>query len=315
MRRDESRNEPRMGPLWRTVVLLAAALLVGSGAAGCASLWRTIFGWPDQKFPHRTHMDFELGFFLECSDCHVPAQDGERYTVEGHEVCGECHQDGVKGEPHPKCLFCHDEEAPPPTTPQHYLGEERTFSHAVHGEIDCARCHEERGPGGLAMSIQMMPDCIGCHESRGATIDCDGCHKTIRKDLPPPSHDGFFLRNHGRVGGATHAYCSFCHEEDECSQCHDIMRPASHTLRWKDMAHGIAAVRDRDPCAVCHDADSCDGCHSERPQTHYRPQWNVGAGHRDQARLNLRACYACHDFDDLCVNCHMGRNDIRIRRD
>ena len=162
------------------------------------------------------------------------------------------------------------------------------------------------------MSINRMPDCIGCHEATSATIECEGCHREVRKDLAPASHDDFFLPDHGRLADLTRGYCDFCHTEDDCDLCHSTMRPRSHTPRWKDMAHGVLAVRERRACGVCHDADTCDECHSIRPQTHMRPGWDQGPGHREAGRLNLRACFACHDFADTCEVCHAGRTDIAI---
>lgn len=303
------------GPIRITPLALAAAILIPASLGGCGAIWKAIFGGPSRQFSHRQHMDVGEGFFLECTDCHKPALEGAKYDIGGHPVCQGCHGKQVEGEPGEKCLKCHTEESPQAAQIRDYLGRELIFFHGDHESLDCEGCHRESGLGGKSMTITSMSQCIGCHESSSVTTECESCHRDIRKDLPPPSHDDFFLPNHGRVAGLTRGYCQSCHTEDDCVACHDTMKPRSHTLRWKDMAHGIYAVRDRKSCAVCHSAESCEKCHSIRPQSHMRPAWDAGTGHREQARLRLRSCFACHDFQDTCEVCHTGRADIGIVKD
>ncbi|MCZ6689287.1 MAG: cytochrome c3 family protein [Planctomycetota bacterium] len=298
----------------RLVVALSIASILVVGLGGCVAIWKALFGQKSRSFSHRQHMDARMGFLLECSDCHEPILDGAKYSIRGHPACQECHEDDVGDEPQERCLLCHQTESPPPAQIRDFLGGERIFSHGEHEQLECDSCHREQGFGGKSMTITSMVECIQCHESSDATIECESCHRQIRKNLEPPSHDEFFVYNHGRVANLTRGYCDFCHVEDDCSSCHATMKPKSHTYRWKDMGHGIYAVREKQSCTVCHTGDDCEECHSIRPQTHMRPSWDLGPGHRDQARLNIRACFACHDFTDTCEACHPGRDDIDLIR-
>jgi hypothetical protein len=82
------------------------------------------------------------------------------------------------------------------------------------------------------------------------------------------------------------------------------MKPASHTVRWKDDVHGRYAALDRTNCATCHVADYCSRCHNELPRTHVPLALFKNGAHARLAMLDQRACMTCHTFDNTCASCH-----------
>jgi hypothetical protein len=130
---------------------------------------------------------------------------------------------------------------------------------------------------------------------------------------------------HAEAARAPDAKCAFCHEfvssfrpvlqsvtrteqrplpNGNCDECHSVMRPKSHTIRWRNDLHGRMAAMDRVNCAVCHQADTCERCHNERPRSHNPINAFVNGGHRFLAQLNQRSCFTCHEYTQTCERCH-----------
>ena len=84
------------------------------------------------------------------------------------------------------------------------------------------------------------------------------------------------------------------------------MKPRDHSLRWATYDHGPEAAMNRQRCANCHEADYCSRCHSQRPRSHTPYEAYINGGHSTEARLNMRVCFACHDFQTTCARCHQG---------
>ena len=80
------------------------------------------------------------------------------------------------------------------------------------------------------------------------------------------------------------------------------MKPASHTVRWRDDVHGKFAALDRQKCATCHVADTCVRCHNETPRTHEPLAYFKAGAHARLAMLNERACLTCHTSKILVRN-------------
>jgi len=83
-----------------------------------------------------------------------------------------------------------------------------------------------------------------------------------------------------------------------------VMKPVSHTARWKDDIHGKYAALERTTCATCHTADYCSRCHNELPRSHVPLSIFKGGGHAGPAMLDMRACLTCHTFQNTCAECH-----------
>ncbi len=180
-------------------------------------------------------------------------------------------------------------------------------------------------PGGGPTLQQLLPPAV---EARGPLTA-----PPVRRPSPitprtrelnpnqrPQDHGPLFRKHHEHAARAPEAQCHSCHgglsgsPRDNCQECHAVMRPRDHTLRFRGPTHGRQAARNPRQCATCHEIDTCTECHSIRPPSH-------GAGfrvrHERQARLNPRACMTCHSFESTCQECHsagIGRARQMLRR-
>ncbi|HEV8484582.1 MAG TPA: cytochrome c3 family protein [Blastocatellia bacterium] len=207
--------------------------------------------------------------------------------------------------------------------------------------IACETCHTnvEEKTSISQLNIPSMWDCTMCHESRRTGNDyrisnCSVCHTQIAAGRKPRNHTlterpldhtAAFRIRHADAARAPEAKCTFCHEfvsslrpalqsmtrteerplpNGTCDECHSVMRPKSHTIRWRNDLHERMASMERLNCAVCHQADSCERCHNERPRSHNPINAFVNGGHRFQAQMNQRSCFTCHEFAQTCERCH-----------
>jgi hypothetical protein len=289
-------------------------------------------------------MEKRLGFHTNCRECHVRASGTERASMAGHAGCAPCHGGAAikDGASRPKitmqdCRQCHvDEAGPGVPAGRRFITGDLTFSHARHetdlrGEaIACANCHGavSEAPDVEHILLPKMVDCAKCHEDpkrtsqRARISNCNLCHTQISAGVAPRNHLGtaspdthtiVFRTNHAEAARAPEARCRFCHgglsstTKDNCFECHVVMKPRDHSLRWSTTDHGPEAAINRERCATCHEADYCARCHSQRPRSHTPFDSFINGGHGTEARLNTRSCLACHTFDETCARCHTGR--------
>jgi hypothetical protein len=196
--------------------------------------------------------------------------------------------------------------------------------------IDCATCHAailQRTDLSGPLVVPDMKVCASCHENasfvtaRALIKNCEVCHEALRADTHPmPTdpvsaklvHNDYFRRFHRLQAQKDDALCGFCHRDfpnvpvDKCAGCHSSMEPRSHVAaRWADQWHGRQVALDRQQCAVCHTSSFCSKCHDQvLPRSHNPLQTWIAGGHRQAARLNLRSCFTCHDFQQTCAECH-----------
>jgi len=239
------------------------------------------------------------------------------------------------------------------------------FNHRAHAarNIACPQCHGAVQELELATRDQLprMPGCFVCHEmpdsaSRGdAKSACVTCHiratagertqsaspgvagGSIRTAfaagvLTPPrwldnaEHTPDFIERHKMVAAADSQFCSNCHKEDFCTDCHDgRVRPRSiHPSDYISM-HPIEARMATQRCQSCHREQSfCLTCHMRvgvaessplgvRDSGRFHPPKAIWSdpprqpGHHSfEAERNLNACVSCHIERD-CVVCHGGQ--------
>ena len=269
-------------------------------------------------FSHARHVDSKArvdaasGVRADCAFCHQPRDPKQP----SHVQCAACHsRPGIRPRLSASitasdCLGCHtpgEKGAEPP------LERFRTihFSHADHS-ADCLVCHRGvlRSNNLAAVTMPAMADCVSCHK----TSNCATCHadRIARDRVKPSSHTAGFRVHHEAEASAAGAKCFACHQNvaasaqarDQCTECHQVMRPLSHTARWKEVLHGQYAAIDRSSCTVCHTADSCIRCHNELPRSHVPlPMFKAG-GHARLAMLDQRACMTCHTYQNTCAECH-----------
>ena len=220
------------------------------------------------------------------------------------------------------------------------------FSHIAHFKakdeysLNCTTCHYEvpRSTSLANLSLPKMLDCVDCHDTSKKIAaefrmsNCSTCHAgtvagivepaSHTRNVKPAFHTESFRVHHEQEASAADAKCFVCHQnvtpsiaaKNQCVSCHLVMKPASHTARWKDDIHGKFAALDRTECATCHTADSCSRCHNELPRSHVPlPLFKTGA-HARVAMLDVRACLTCHTFQNTCAECHTRGLSAPIRR-
>jgi hypothetical protein len=210
------------------------------------------------------------------------------------------------------------------------------FSHKPHFAvrdkfgIDCTTCHYAiPGSTSLAnLTLPKMEDCVSCHDMANRVAadyqmsNCSLCHANSvtglftpashTRNVKPASHTEVFRIHHEQAASEAGAKCFVCHlnvepsvqAKNQCMECHAVMKPASHTARWKDDLHGKFAAINRTTCATCHRADYCVDCHNELPRSHVPLSLFAGGGHATLALFDTRSCLTCHTFQNTCALCH-----------
>ena len=218
------------------------------------------------------------------------------------------------------------------------------FQNKERLNINCTTCHYAVPTStSLAnLTLPKMIDCVGCHDNdqtmpaQARMSNCSTCHIDNQSGAAPAGHTRFvkpdfhtenFRQHHEAEASAPGAKCFVCHTNvtppaavsvaanvapaaatsGQCAGCHQVMRPASHTARWKDDLHGKFAAMDRVACATCHTADSCVRCHNETPRSHEPLALFTGGAHARLAMLNQRSCLTCHTFENTCSLCHVNK--------
>ncbi|HJZ84653.1 MAG TPA: hypothetical protein VKN99_05745 [Polyangia bacterium] len=320
---------------------LATADRLGAFCAGCHQprFVRTL----PARFSHRLHMDRgrmeqQVGFHPACEDCHaLAAAAPAQRSFATHEACARCHEQNAS--PHmTDCASCHDPAGVPAPVGRRFIRADLHFSHAAHEfdrvgrAIPCVGCHDHAADARTPEAIvaPAMTRCTQCHEDRRQSpqaarmSQCGLCHLLTTEGLAPRSHQLgtlapddhtlVFRRDHADSARAAGARCAQCHQglsgsvRDSCQECHAVMRPRDHGVTWREQDHGLEAAAARARCVACHLADFCESCHSVPPRSHLpRAEWAIG--HGQVARLELRACFACHTFEGRgsapgCAACH-----------
>lgn len=287
-------------------------------------------------FSHAVHLDYgamerATGFHVSCRDCHESDQSG-RMKPPKHAVCARCHApEAVKpGTPSMRdCKGCHRPRRQKPSRLRKFITGDIHFRHGSHrvdrrGKlIACTQCH----PSSRAVTEPgthpppKTAACVACHDDASRTPRqlrmrvCETCHATKsrsfsslapRSHLPaterPKDHTLAFRRDHAADARADGARCAKCHtfmsgsHRDSCDQCHQVMRPRSHTVLWREYEHGPSAAARTDNCATCHTGGFCVSCHQTRPRSH-NPALEFRTSHGGLAVFGLRSCSVCHIID------------------
>jgi hypothetical protein len=284
-----------------------------------------------------------------CDGCHLSDHTTRSAVTPGPDASGQC-------------AFCHTGYKPGDGNTVARFALPRAnmvFNHRKHvaRNIGCPQCHGAVEELELATRDQMprMRGCFGCHQktdaaARGeAKSDCLTCHvkNTAARGsgtggrmqtafpsgvLFPPrwlhdaAHTPDWIDRHKAVAGTDSQFCSNCHKEDFCVECHDgRIRPRSiHPGDYISM-HPIEARQATSTCTSCHNEQSfCLACHQRtgvsmsgppdaRMSSRFHPPKSVWSdaprrpGHHGfEAERNLNACVSCHVERD-CVVCHGGQ--------
>lgn len=265
---------------------------------------------------------------LTCSLCHVPEARGSVVMKKpGHEQCKMCHAAAFQTyrKSSPVCAECHGGRPAGRVMlsgfshPAHVDGKARRDA-ATGFRADCSFCHKI-GANALEPAMPSHVECATCHSRPGirprlsasmVTSECGGCHAPEHPEFRAAASGARFSHVlHFRSKEKNGIDCTTCHSTvaalptaSQCAACHQVMRPVSHTARWKDDIHGQFAAMDRLSCATCHVADYCIRCHNELPRSHMPLPLFKAGGHARPAMLNQRACMTCHTFESTCGGCH-----------
>jgi hypothetical protein len=254
-------------------------------------------------FPHKVH----VAEGLECADCHPGAASGEEPGMPRRQQCMLCHKEiDEKKPPEKQIAQLFDGDT---FKAQHAsaVSAEVVFPHAKHAsaEKNCSACHT-----GIEESERIVRDhpftmarCQQCHAQYKVADDCATCHREIRRDVAPPSHEHNWKMQHGRVVRAETGdlvnNCALCHTESTCVSCHLDEPPPNHNNFWRLRGHAVLASMDRQNCAACHRPDSCERCHEAMlPQNHVGMWGSPKDTH----------CNVCHFplSTNGCLTCHKG---------
>jgi hypothetical protein len=309
-------------------LLAVFALLLALAGGGCALLETLGLYEPHPTFSHALHAKEDL----ECKDCHSQVDKGDHAGMPKMKQCMLCHEEKDKDLPPERRLATLYGEKPQ-WTPVPLPPADLIYSHKLHTvdlKLACATCHPDSEDVTKRIRVSMVDTCMACHARQPLTDvkdeagkrvpraslvanECAVCHREIRKDIPPASHE-FTTdrppRSHQRIWREVHGQvsrdskqskdrCSLCHTQETCSECHRREMPSSHTGFWRYRGHGVAVDMNRSSCAVCHRSDFCDRCHRETAPRSHVGGWGAP---RDNH------CYSCHGLarSQGCAMCHRG---------
>ena len=291
------------------------------------------------RFSHRAHLDAarmeaRVGFHVTCTDCHV--RNGALARPD-HATCARCHapEASLAGAPAmTDCAGCHEPSRRLRTRARLIRGDLH-FDHASHRRdvrgtpIRCEECHPQSASatGYDDHPAPRIEVCVRCHDDTDRTPstlrmrECQVCHSEQRETLTrlaprnhlpatdkPLDHTLAFRRDHADAAEHDAARCATCHTQmsgnpkDACDECHQTMRPADHTIMFRELDHGSEATADRERCARCHVTEFCTACHMQRPRSHGFPG-SFTTDHGPLARIDVRACLTCHQESE-CTACH-----------
>lgn len=283
----------------RTRWLLGGLAVLGLG--GCMIMDSLLGREKRLAFSHRIHVSE-----LDCTDCHVGAEDEPVAGIPTLAQCKLCHDDDQQAEWAPDRRIANlFEDGKYKATRVNALGDEVIFPHPDHASIapDCATCHKgiEENDDVATLEPVTMDACISCHQSLNQPTDCATCHSRISQESPPDTHHQNWTKAHGHVvrsgDESTAQRCDLCHEKSSCDQCHLIEPPQNHTNFWRRRGHAVVSRMDRNSCASCHRTDFCDRCHAQALPMNHAGMWGSP---RDNH------CLTCHFplKSEGCISCH-----------
>jgi predicted CXXCH cytochrome family protein len=251
-------------------------------------------------FPHSVHYENEV----ECKVCHGDAYKSERSSdllLPEENLCLDCHEESM------------GYKRPSPETP--WIA---NFSHNLHRETGCERCHGD--PSNPV--LPQMATCVKCHDGV-ITKDCYSCHERGEERLIE-YHPPRWRSLHSEIARGEEEGCYVCHEESQgllspspveaCENCHirENIKLQMHPENFLYQHPQSFYSREMD-CRSCHgEFQDCRSCHRERgiyPAYHNYPNWLTfgGGEHGEEAERDPEKCLSCHGGEtSICSQCHGG---------
>ena len=314
---------------WPKIAAIVALYGLVSACTTWQSIVREVANNPEPNRGVRVNHALHAQEGLDCSDCHE-VSEGARVSFVNHETCAMCHDipevdyaDTSRFIEDVSCKMCHVRDDFSIEPRLQLVSDEVKFDHQVHlnAEVSCADCHENPDKP-RHFSDNLMNECMTCHAKADHVFasvaqtaieadaftsnECSVCHRELTQDTIPMFRSGrriahddeqAWLRIHGHEAWADQTYCATCHvEQEDCTTCHNVMKPQNHTVAWKDRLHGFHAQMDSQSCSVCHEETSCMDCHM-----HTEPRSHRGGF----AAPRNNHCVQCHvPVEDGCAVCH-----------
>ncbi|HSK48137.1 MAG TPA: NapC/NirT family cytochrome c [Coriobacteriia bacterium] len=257
---------------------------------------------PKTGEPNKPHVVFTS--MTACFRCH-----GLEKGAAAPGTCAACHTSGFELKP--------DNHKEPDFFPGHgemameYKTEsDEAIAHAAeaaaeaeeHSALGVDKAYASGGGSGKPQATkEEVPEVIAAQRSHGAD---DG--ESIGEELP--STESVF-------------YCSTCHRESFCSNCHGMEIP--HPAEFKEpksptdaAGHPVISKAKDDKCVMCHGKDEktqlCSSCHHGEKSGGWeyktKVPWTTEQHPQAVAAGGVKACTeSCHTAK-FCVSCHTGRN-------
>ncbi len=236
------------------------------------------------------------------ADKYQPVTFSHRVHAQMSEMsggCANCHHYNTSG-PILKCSDCHSVERKREDISKPDL------EAAYHRQ--CINCHKE---------WSHSTDCNSCHVKKGINITQKQTKDINHPDVKEPekliyetNYDKgkivtFFHDEHTKLFGAE---CISCHQNDNCTRCHDTknVKPVSSNLPERITK---TASEHHQPCFKCHENDDCSKCHMDKPAGKFDHKVSTGwALNRFHEKLECSKCHGANKkfvkLNNKCTSCH-----------
>ena len=200
--------------------------------------------------------------------------------------------------------------------------------------LKCSECHSvERKREDISkpdLEAAFHRQCINCHKEWSHSTNCNSCHvkKGIEvkqketKDINHPqviepekliyetNYDKgkivtFYHDEHTKLFGAE---CISCHQNDNCTRCHDTKNVNTISSNLPERITR-PATEHHQPCFKCHENDECSKCHMDKPAGKFDHKISTGwALNRFHEKLECSNCHGANNkfvkLNNKCTSCH-----------
>ena|SRR5215472_12970512 len=129
-------------------------------------------------YSHKTH----LAKGLQCKDCHVNPEPGEKMTFPATTKCMACHLTIARDKPAIQRLAELAKAGEIPWVRVYTVRAGTYWNHRSHLEanVTCAECHGDVASLDVMTkltNVTSMEGCISCHREKKAGTGCEFCHE------------------------------------------------------------------------------------------------------------------------------------------
>jgi len=266
----------------------------------------------DIRFTHGKHVADKAGKGITCEMCHYAVKQSAKSSdivLPAMADCATCHADAGRTPDRVRmdqCGVCHTSAIDSKKLPGNHTA---SLGRGAAGVL-AAQLGGSPADDGPALTLaDFTPNGEPLLADKDGVVPVD--KGQVNPNKRPEDHTPIYRTRHAQAASSRDAKCGYCHEglsgsvTNNCNECHAIMRPMNHNLRFRSSEHGRVAAADATRCATCHEVDYCTECHQIAPSNH-SPLAGFRYRHERVARLNARSCMTCHTFESTCRECHTG---------